>query len=983
MPKLSRAAHWDGVDSDDLEELTFHLVSLLGFDEPVRWSGSGDRGVDIRAYEAVSFRELTVPRRQWIFQSKHVHKLTKRDVEVELANFAAAPPDTWVAVTTARATPEFRRWLESLDTGTRYPFHVLAWWREDLERLVRRFSDELRRRLPQSLIPVIERVAATAPPTNQQQALTTAARGFSNRQIDRFARHKFIAGLYIDRTLQADVVRFLDPERVVADTAQTNARALIAQAQLSFERGILDTTTERANIERARARVQKQGKSSSGRSHKDGLARIERWLEHRRLVWEGSGSWREAIPALFAEATSQLRRLPKGKYIGKASNYEQAAVALHALREHLRKMPNWRGPRSIDDVERNDTDIGPISLERTTEYLEVLRRAHDSIVGLEKHGFLVVDRAGGGKTNLTCHLATSCGQRHPFILLFGRDQFSGPQALVERVTEIVVQGLGCAPGDAVHRLDTCLEADGVFLTICIDGINEARDIATFDAAIAQLLAWACGHRIKVVLTCRDIYWEYFNRAEWSHHLQRIVRDELKEFSAAEYNSALPLYLDHYHLKCELAEDAQRACRHPLLLRFFCEAYGSTDGDVRELGRISDIRLKELFDTYIVNKTEQVRLALGHRDSAAVRRYLYRLVGYMFGRAVTNVSSLELGAATGDEATSTYDSLYVKLLDEDIIIEERPGDTTDERRVSFVYEEFMEFLLARSMLTGDRDARPIALEVFAALDQQLAKWVNARGVGEYVALMLMAGDVDRSRGEALVFLREMATASDVWRRAFWSVIGKCDEKHLRADLFDLFPTALKGIGVNDLQGTLGALRRYSPAAARHLAGVILWSAALPNVISWQDLESIRANDRDVVQATATRLRDLTRSSYRTKAPSDIATGPLLGAVWGFIDNDSRVEMQKAARSHGMPKGVGARLVSLVRLFGKAFPDFQPLFLNGLFHEDEEVRCACADRLRLAKEAHRAITTLSLAVLKGEPGEPVGQFLSRISPRAAKS
>ena len=35
------------------------------------------------------------------------------------------------------------------------------------------------------------------------------------------------------------------------------------------------------------------------------------------------------------------------------------------------------------------------------------------------------------------------------------------------------------------------------------------------------------------------------------------------------------------------------CRHPLLLRFFCEAYRG-----QEIGDIEDIRLKELFDSIL-------------------------------------------------------------------------------------------------------------------------------------------------------------------------------------------------------------------------------------------------------------------------------------------------------------------------------------------------------------------------------------------------
>ena len=48
------------------------------------------------------------------------------------------------------------------------------------------------------------------------------------------------------------------------------------------------------------------------------------------------------------------------------------------------------------------------------------------------------------------------------------------------------------------------------------------------------------------------------------------------FSTKEHEQALTLYLDHYKITGKPVGDAAEQCRHPLLLRFFCEAYKEQD-----------------------------------------------------------------------------------------------------------------------------------------------------------------------------------------------------------------------------------------------------------------------------------------------------------------------------------------------------------------------------------------------------------------------
>ena len=53
--------------------------------------------------------------------------------------------------------------------------------------------------------------------------------------------------------------------------------------------------------------------------------------------------------------------------------------------------------------------------------------------------------------------------------------------------------------------------------------------------------------------------------------------------------------------------------------------------------------------------------------------------------------------TGTHDLESPASPYVALLGEDILLEETPDPKTDRIRVTFTYDEFMEFMVARSML----------------------------------------------------------------------------------------------------------------------------------------------------------------------------------------------------------------------------------------------------------------------------------------------
>ena len=133
-------------------------------------------------------------------------------------------------------------------------------------------------------------------------------------------------------------------------------------------------------------------------------------------------------------------------------------------------------------------------------------------------------------------------------------------------------------------------------------------------ALAQLAAT----RVRFVVTCRDLYWGFFEDQPWRQLAGDVISRELYEFSDEEQAHRPRRLLPALQDRRSLGTDARQKCRHPLLLRFFCEAHSRPDGEVAHFGHIEEIRIKPLFDDYSRNEIERVRTAVDDPDRALPR-----------------------------------------------------------------------------------------------------------------------------------------------------------------------------------------------------------------------------------------------------------------------------------------------------------------------------------------------------------------------------
>jgi hypothetical protein len=955
------AIQWNRITPAELEAITLAFVGALGFQGARLRGGVGDGGVDVEAF-LHPLSGAPVPRERWIFQCKHQKRISRGALLDEMAGFVGAGISAWVLICPYQQTASFTQWFERLGRTPEFKFRIMMWTGPELDQLITRQSDAIMDSLGPRIATRLG-LNGGGPGTTAFRDLVAACRDHTNKQISRFATHKYIPGLYVDRAVSSDLDRFSFNELETAQRAQEHINAALQWASASFAAGLDQAKTLAMGASgRRRPRRARRRRRSRPRDENQELKVFE-------AAMAASKVWLNTAREGLENARTAAQLLPSRRYVGRLVDYADVANVVHALERHLRAMPRYSvGPK--ERVVENTAGKGVISNAALSACVQHLGDAEQRLRKMGKHGLLLIDRAGGGKTNLLCHFASTRATQLPVLLLFGKDPSA--MALKDQVLAVVAEALAVDMTDAAHELDRALRPSGQFLIVCIDGINEARNTSGFDAAIASFLQWAAEHRLKTVLTCRDIYWEYFNRSNWSSLLDREITGSLREFKAGEYDAALPLYLRHFRIQCDLSEEARRACQHPLLLRFFCESYGNPDGEVNALGLVRDIRLKELFDTYIRNKARQVGWSLEHRDEQGVIEYLYRLVRFMFTQGVTSVTSSDIGRITGDADLTTAQSLYVRLLDEDIILEERPAGPMDARRVSFVYEEFMEYLVAGSLVAEARGGED-ADRVFETLNASLENWVNGRGAAEYVALLLLSADGPNARSQAVRFLMRLATGSPVWKRAFWSVIGKSSGYALGGDVLDLFAPALnQDVGRSVLEATLAALRRFGNQDATRIAGVILYTASLPHGMTWSELEGLTKGSTAALTSCVERLGPLLREGRRFPAASPIGPRELVDLAKSYMDLEGAAAAERAMYALRRPiqHGAGGALIGVL---WKAYPDFHLMLVNGLISDIADIRFVSGDRLGFVKEHGEIARQLCAALADAAPTCDVSSYL----------
>jgi len=233
--------------------------------------------------------------------------------------------------------------------------------------------------------------------------------------------------------------------------------------------------------------------------------------------------------------------------------------------------------------------------------------------------------------------------------------------------------------------------------LVIDGINEhpVRERAPHDLAAVLRRVLPCG--TKIIVTCRDLFWttfdDDFKKECQGYAFEDTLTHRMGEFTDSGVLEAEREYFRAFRIEGELHATARTKCKFPLLLRFLCEAYQG-----RAIGPLYDIRLKDLFDEYLFRKSEAIARHVPGLSAPNLIAVLGDLALTVYTARAKRITFAELGSKQRlSSMLVTSPELYHRVLDEDVIIEVERSPTQGEL-LSFVYEEFMEYLCAKAFVT---------------------------------------------------------------------------------------------------------------------------------------------------------------------------------------------------------------------------------------------------------------------------------------------
>lgn len=317
-------------------------------------------------------------------------------------------------------------------------------------------------------------------------------------------------------------------------------------------------------------------------------------------------------------------------------------------------------------------------------------------------GFLIVDRAGQGKSNLICSLVSRlCHQEKAAILIRGDVTLTDENSL-ER---LLCSALGYEQTNFQLHLELVsqtLVANHQLCYVFLDGISEnsspsvaSRSLANLIARLAQLGGF------KLIVTCRDTAWHRIGH-ELPIHLffQSSItsqipdhRFRIQELSDQELDECLLLYKRKYKLDFSLTTSARAQLKHPLMLRLFCEA---NQGESLQV--VSIVHAANIFELYLARKTEAIAHRLDHKyESTALQRVLRALAFETWHEGNVNLidesqwhQSMRL--IVGDDGNT-----IINEYESEGIIELHTDELTLERKLGFVFDRLRDYLLLGQLI----------------------------------------------------------------------------------------------------------------------------------------------------------------------------------------------------------------------------------------------------------------------------------------------
>jgi hypothetical protein len=548
-------------------------------------------------------------------------------------------------------------------------------------------------------------------------ALISLTRSFIQEQIKSVGQDKYISDVYIARAAERGIERFTSFEsqfrsRVshhmatlrsiaanyrlgqVAESAsahfeqssekmdQDTLSPALEDLKRAFHFGEVEFAVEEINVLLAE---NSQTRFESGTKSLQTRLRSKPWVDQVR--------WKDVAHDMSVERRGSIAR--------------QAALSNVSYRMLLQLFPSDGTGENIllaNDILKELAQLVELSLKRC---------------------LVLVDKAGTGKTNVVCHMAEQLSRKHAVILLSGQIELSSEYDIEFHIQQRLESAFSGLFSDWLNRVSPSLQESLNWLFIIIDGINENNRRPLFIQMLKGFLPRLEGKRIKLILSCRDLFWDVFSDTLKPYLFNSVI--PLHEFNEDEWPLAVELYFRKFNVDCQPDRDAKEALRNPLLLRFFCEANRD-----RKLGRLTDLRLVSVFDLYV----QRTGLRLSERHSSLQTNSMLSLL-LSLAQQMWQERSVSVSYSTVERDRDKA-AVYDMVLSENIVLEEARHVYSTRRQIRFLYDEFMEYMIARSwieQISESSNTHALTSQILQEAAESLGTFPSALGAVLFLDKMM--------------------------------------------------------------------------------------------------------------------------------------------------------------------------------------------------------------------------------------------------------
>jgi len=341
-----------------------------------------------------------------------------------------------------------------------------------------------------------------------------------------------------------------------------------------------------------------------------------------------------------------------------------------------------------------------------------LRDVEQEMQLAERRIFLLTGRAGQGKTNLLCDLVENFLMKHEIPCAFISARESGLKQnsdLAQTICDHIFAKKVATLEEAAQLLSKeALRLQKPFILV-IDGLNEHRDIKLFGQQLETVVDILLQHSgIKCLFSCRSEFFEQrFSRLINGHLRSELFLCETREgrLEEEEREELVEAYFEAFSVDRSRVADhiCEALAKDMLLLRFFCEVYGSCDKasdyvqpDVRHFYR------EELFESYLKGKLQTAEVFLQSVTTAiSPISENQKLLHVLEICAEQMVSRWEFGNVPMEVIPTDLQEALYTLLDEELIIRRDAtppeSDPTPNDTINFTFDEFRDFMLSQYLV----------------------------------------------------------------------------------------------------------------------------------------------------------------------------------------------------------------------------------------------------------------------------------------------